>query len=287
MDAKTKKAIDNILSSSNLTFGEESFIYTFTNENISSYLSYFPLSGKNVVTVTGSGDHVLNILLSVDSIHTFDINIFAYYFLILKKYAVVALELDEYLDFLSNRTSYFDQKMFKKIENVWGNEVNALEFFEYIFHLGQSGYLKKTSLFVNNKVEDEQANIARNIYLQEDNYYKLKNIILDKQILFHHSNIKDLKLEEQFDYLFMSNITDYLRNMFSGDVLRKYKKFLYAKIISLLKQHGKIISYMYDGKMEGFASSEIDDVFQYGFTQKPVGKDKILIYEKNIVRKAS
>lgn len=280
MDAQIKKSVDDILSSADLTFKKESFIYTFTNEDIKKYLTYFDIKEKDILTVTGSGDHVLNMLLSVDKIDTFDINIFAYYFFVLKKYAIASLELDEYLEFLSMRKSNFDMKVFAKIKKVWQEEREALEFFEYIFHLKQSPYLKKTSLFVNNKVEDELDNIERNNYLEEQNYYKLKKSIMDKSITFHHSNIKSLNLDKKFDYIFISNITDYLHNMFSGDLLRNYKKFLYASVIPMLKANGQLISYLYEGEIKGFTKDEVKDVLKYHFSEKEVGKDKILIYEK-------
>lgn len=280
MDAVKKKAIDEILTSHDLTFGDLSFIYTFTNENIRKYLSLFNLENKDILTVTGSGDHVLNMLLSVDKIDTFDINLFAHYFFILKKYAVAALELDEYLDFFSMDTSDFDIKKFRKIKQIWQDEKDALYFFEYIFHSKNSSNLKNTSLFVSNKKEGKEENIERNLYLDEENYYKLKRNILDKQITFHHSNIKSLRLEEKFDYIFMSNITDYLFNMFEGDILRNYKKFLYSNLIPMLKENGKIISYLYNGRMQNFSREEMNMVLNYGFTEKSIGKDKILLYER-------
>ena len=280
MDAQIKKSVDEILSSTDLTFKKESFIYTYTNEDIKGYLSYFDLQDKNILTVTCSGDHVLNMLLSVDEIDTFDINIFAYYFFILKKYALYALEIDEYLAFLSMNKPNFDMKTFSKIKSVWQAEREALEFFEYIFHLGQAPYLKKTSLFVNNRIEDENENIKRNNYLDEQKYYELKRTIMDKTITFHHTNIKALELDKKFDYIFISNITDYLHNMFSGDLLRSYKKFLYARIIPMLNQNGKLISYLYDGKMGKYTNEEVKSILQYKFSEKEVGKDKILIYEK-------
>lgn len=147
MEASIKKSIDDILNSSKLKFGEQSFIYTFTNENIKQYLQYFDLHQKDILTVTGSGDHVLNMLLSVAKIDAFDINLFAYYFLILKKYAVATLELDEYLSFLSMEKPNFDKKVFEKIKSNWQQEREALEFFEYLFSLGQASYLKKDFSF--------------------------------------------------------------------------------------------------------------------------------------------
>lgn len=282
MDAKQKQSIDKILSSSDLTFGKESFIYTFTNEDIKSYLTYFPLKEKEILTVTGSGDHILNMLLDVDQLDTFDINLFAYYFFVLKKYAIASLELDEYLDFLSMTTPSFDQKTFGKIKQVWKDEKDALDFFEYIFHIGQASYLKQTPLFVNNKIEDKEENISRNRYLEEEQYYALKKTILDKRVLFHHSAIQSLQLEQKFDYIFLSNITDYLHNMFTGDVLKKYKKFLYSSLIPMLKEDGKIISYLYDGEMKGCNQEEVRNTLCYHFSAQVIGKDKILIYTKEM-----
>ena len=103
---------------------------------------------------------------------------------------------------------------------------------------------------------------------------------MDKSVTFHHSNIKSLNLDKKFDYIFISNITDYLHNMFSGDLLRSYKKFLYASIIPMLKANGQLVSYLYDGEMKGFTKDEVKNVLKYHFSEKEVGKDKILIYEK-------
>lgn len=284
MDEKVKQAIANILSNSKLKFQTESFIYTFTNENIKGYLPYFKLENRDILTVTGSGDHILNLLLCVDSIDTFDTNLFAYYFFILKKYAIVALEVDDYLDFFSDRNPSFDSKIFNHIKLYWKEDQDALAFFEYLFHLSQAYYLKKTSLFVNNKADSISTNRERNIYLEEQNYYKLKRTILNKTVTFHHSNMKSLQIDKNFDFIFISNITDYLYNMFSEDVLRKYKKFIYSNIIPMLKENGKLVSYLYDGKMNGFSDEQVSNILHYNFEQKPVGQDKILVFTN---RKAS
>ena len=284
MDETTRQAIANILNNSKLKFQTESFIYTFTNENLKGYLPYFELEDKDILTVTGSGDHILNLLLSVDSIDTFDINLFAYYFFILKKYAIVALEVDEYLDFFSDHNPSFDSKMFDHVKLYWKEDQEALAFFEYLFHLNQAYYLKKTPMFVNNKTDSIPTNRERNIYLAEQNYYKLKRTILEKKVTFHHNNIKSLHLDKKFDYIFISNITDYLHNMFSDDVLRKYKKFVYSSLVPMLKKDGKVVSYLYDGKMNGFSGEQVSNILHYNFEQKPVGQDKIMIFTN---RKAS
>ena len=113
MDKLDLEAIDYIMASSKLKFSTRSFIYTFTNECIKDYLKFFDLKSKEILTVTGSGDHILNMLLDVDNIDTFDINLYAYYFYILKSYSLITLELDEYLDFFLDKESNYSKRLNK------------------------------------------------------------------------------------------------------------------------------------------------------------------------------
>ena len=53
--------------------------------------------------------------------------------------------------------------------------------------------------------------------------------------------------------------------MFSGDLLRNYKKFLYASIIPMLKANGQLISYLYEGEIKGFTKDEVKNVLKYHF----------------------
>ena len=271
------EAIDNIMASSKLKFSNRSFIYTFTNECIKEYLKYFELKDKNILTVTGSGDHILNMLLDVDNIDTFDINLYAYYFYVLKSYALVTLELDEYLNFFLDKEISYNKKMFDKIKQNWKQDY-IRDFFEYVF---KNYYIKHTSLFTNNKYQDREKFIKNNTYLEEQNYYKLKNNILNKKVNFINSNLTKLTLDKKYDYIFISNITDYLNNMFNSEPLKQYKKFLYKSIIPYLKENGKIISYLYDGKIVGFTNNELDKILKYGFYKKEINQDKILIYKKD------
>lgn len=277
MDKLDLEAIDYIMASSKLKFSNRSFIYTFTNECIKDYLNFFELKSKEILTVTGSGDHILNMLLDVDSIDTFDINLYAYYFYILKSYALITLELDEYLDFFLDKEIGYNKKTFDKIKQNWQDDINIRDFFDYVF---KNYYVKHTTLFTNNKYQDREKFIKNNTYLEEENYYRLKNNLLNKKVNFINSNLTKLNLEKQYDYIFISNITDYLNNMFNNDPLKSYKKFLYKSIIPYLKENGKLVSYLYDGKIVGFTNDELDEILKYGFDKKEVNNDKILIYTK-------
>lgn len=275
------EAIDNIMASSKLKFSNRSFIYTFTNECIKDYLNFFDLKDKKILTVTGSGDHILNMLLAVNNIDTFDINLYAYYFYVLKKYALITLELDEYLDFFLDKEINYNKKVFNKIKQNWNNEVYIKDFFEYVFR----NYNKNTPLFTNNKYQDKEKYIENNTYLDEINYYKLKKNLQNKNVNFINSNFTKLNLTDKYDYIFISNITDYLNNMFDNNSLRSYKKFLYKSIIPCLKENGKIISYLYNGEIKGYSKNELNEILNYGFSQKEVRNDKILVYKKGEIWK--
>lgn len=275
------EAIDNIMASSKLKFSNRSFIYTFTNECIKDYLNFFDLKDKKILTVTGSGDHILNMLLAVNNIDTFDINLYAYYFYVLKKYSLITLELDEYLDFFLDKEINYNKKVFNKIKQNWNNEVYIKDFFEYVFR----NYNKSIPLFTNNKYQDKEKYIENNTYLDEINYYKLKKNLQNKNVNFINSNFTKLNLTNQYDYIFISNITDYLNNMFDNNSLRSYKKFLYKSIIPYLKENGKIISYLYNGEIKGYSKNELNEILNYGFSQKEVRNDKILVYKKGEIWK--
>lgn len=276
------EAIDYIMASSKLKFGNHSFIYTFTNECIKKYLTFFDLRNKEILTVTGSGDHILNMLIDVEVVDTFDINVYAYYFYVLKSYALITLELDEYLDFFLDKNLNYDKKIFNKIKENWKNEIYIRDFFDYIF---KNNNIKHTQLFTNNNYEKRLEFIENNRYLEEENYYILKNSLLNKNIRFINSNLTKLNLDKKYDYIFISNITDYLNNMFNVDSLKSYKKFLYKSIIPYLKENGKLVSYLYDGVIKGYSTSELDKVLNYGFTKESINNDKILIYSKGEIWK--
>ena len=76
-------------------------IYPFTTENIAGYMKGLDLVNKRVICVTGSGDHVLNIvLLGCKNILTFDVNPLTKYYMDLKLSAIKYLSYKEFLDFL-------------------------------------------------------------------------------------------------------------------------------------------------------------------------------------------
>ena len=189
-------------------------VYPFTTENIAGYLD-MDLTGKKIITVTGSGDHIINaILKGCNDITTFDINPLTKEFMELKLEKIKELSLDEYLDYFSN--------------------------------LDQDKY--------NYKYFDIQNKIDCNLYLNEENYNIIKERLDDVKIKFIQSNIIDLNLKSNYDYMFLSNISDYIE-MFCND-LDSYKKL----IDKFLKKVKTIyFAYIYDINSTSKRSA-IDDI---------------------------
>ncbi|MBQ4031351.1 MAG: DUF3419 family protein [Bacilli bacterium] len=153
-------------------------VYPFTTENIAGYMD-MDLTGKKIITVTGSGDHIINaILKGCNDITTFDINPLTKEFMELKLEKIKELSLDEYLEYFSN--------------------------------LDEDKY--------NYKYFDIQNKIDCNLYLNEVNYNIIKERLDEVKINFIESNVIDLELSSNYDYMFLSNISDYIE-MFCNNLV--------------------------------------------------------------------
>lgn len=170
--------------------GKFSKIYPFATENL-NYLSELNLNNKKVITITGSGDHVLNMVLQgCQEITTFDINAKTKYYTKLKIFLIKHLSYKAYLNILGLNN--------KKIS------------------------LTNNSLFERKYLNKERI-IKQNPYLREDNYYHLKSLLKNAKIKYIHSSFEKLKLNSKYDYMFLSNISDYLKLMYKGNYLSKYR----------------------------------------------------------------
>ena len=107
------------------TFHSESFIYKKTNEKLNEFIDLL-LNKDKVLSVIGSGDQILNTLLTKPSkIDAFDISVFPKFFLKLKIASIKSLSRDEYIKFFFSTTEtfldeYYDDLYFDKIrKEIW------------------------------------------------------------------------------------------------------------------------------------------------------------------------
>ena len=106
-------------------FDQTSFVYKKTNERLQDIPDILE-NKKRVLCVIGSGDQLLNILLSKpDKVDAFDISVFPRYFLELKIAAIKTLSREEYISFFIDdidyrKEDYYDDLFFERIAPVLG-----------------------------------------------------------------------------------------------------------------------------------------------------------------------
>ena len=235
--------------------GRFSSIYSFTTENIAGYMYELDLSNKSVITVTGSSDHIINaILKGCTDITTFDINPLSKYYMDLKISAIKELSYDEFLDFLLYDTNKsFSYDIINKLDmnndskTFWLNELSKND---------NNGLKMKESGLFNLKYFDIENIINSNLYINKENYDIIKDRLKYVKIKFLESNLKDLKINKNYDYMFLSNISDYLDIMYDNNSLMEYKELIFK---FLKKVKVIYFAYIYDiGKKD--KRSPIDDI---------------------------
>ena len=224
-------------------FNELSPAYLFTTENISGYLDNLNLEGKDVLTVVGSGDHILNaILKGAKKVDAFDISTYAIMLYYLKEAAIKTLTYQEFIEFFFYRESQSDY--YKKIR--LSLEPGSLTFWDYIYN--QMGFkLFHASIFRGNYYSYAPIAQVRKLsfissYLTEKNYNYLKTKINDCKITCYQRECKDLyDILSMYDYMFFSNIIQY---QIDGD-LEKFRTSI-SRYFTKLEIGGEIkVGYLY------------------------------------------
>lgn len=219
------------------TFHSESFIYKKTNEKLNEFIDLL-LNKDKVLSVIGSGDQILNTLLTKPSkIDVFDISVFPKFFLKLKIASIKSLSRDEYIKFFFSTTEtfldeYYDDLYFDKIRKEL--DIEAEDFWTYLFQYNDWYDIYNSTLFSSESVFEEQA-IIQNKYLDNDEYYHLRDILQSVQINYIESNLLDLKINDTYDLIYLSNILEYVK-----------KSAYFDKIDELsVKNKGIIITYIF------------------------------------------
>lgn len=230
-------------------------MYLFTTENIAGYMNKLDLTNKKIVTVTGSADHILNVILKgCNEITTFDINPYSKYYMELKIAAIKQLKYNDFLDFIlfdTPKTFSYEiitsLKIDEKCKKFWIKEL--------VKNKNDGLKLKYSDLF-NTNYFDPKAKKDYNLYFNQHNYDIIKTRLDNVNIIYLETNLKNLKLEDKYDYMFLSNISDYLDLMFENNCLENYNKL----INNFLKNvHYIYFAYVYDVN-KNTKRSAIDDI---------------------------
>lgn len=230
-------------------------IYPFTTENIAGYMSDLDLINKKVITVTGSTDHILNIVFKGGTdITTFDVNPLTEKYMDLKLAALRSLDFKDFVNFLlydSNISLDYDilssLDMSDSSRKLWLEKLNEFN---------KDGLSLKHSKYFNRNYFNPDSKIWQNLYLNPAGYKLVKKRLSNVRIKFMNSSLETLNLKEEYDYMFLSNISDYIGMMYGKDGLIKYRDLMNK---FLLRVKTIYMAYLYDVGNSN-PRSEIDDL---------------------------
>ena len=234
-------------------FGKYSSIYAFTNENINSYFHRINITDKSILTVASSGDYIFDAYLrGASNIESFDINILTKYYISLKQAAIKTLEYDEFISFFCLDCNYFDifnQKTYQKIRTQLSEE-NTI-FWDSLYHKYNGNKTRKSHLFFSDEEIFEFLKHAV-LYLQPENYMNLKEKLIIQDAFseknFKNINVKNIQdnYEKQFDIILISNIADYIHEIYPTTPIENFKKWLEHDVQKILGENGIIcVAYIF------------------------------------------
>lgn len=248
-------------------------IYSFTTENIAGYFKYLNFKNKNILTVSASGDHIINSLYKgAKTVTAFDINYLALIYTEMKLVALEQLSYKEFIEFfMINKENDIDKnekvleyKIYKeKIRKFLSKD--TIKYWDIIYKtFNNDGYKLRNSYIFNNKYDNNDLKINSNLYLKnEKEYNRAKEKTKQKEIILINSdfkNIKEINLPNQvgYDITLMSNISDYIKSIYKIET--NYLEAYIKEIRNNFKNKANIIvcAYLYNIENTQYRS-EIDN----------------------------
>lgn len=265
-------------------YNQYSRTYYNTNENLRGYVR--SLTGKKVLTVSSSGDQLLNILgcgsIEVD---TFDINKYSPLIQNLKLYSIKYLDNISSINFLDR----LDKNMYLKFNAFIPD--NEKQFFDCLFQYEIKDIYDKLFYY---SLDNNKSN---------NNYFKLKtlNFIrknIDRVKHSHYNcDIYDLYtfLDKKYDAIYLSNISHYARDIdkflnylnylrqYLNDDGKIYYGYLYEKYIYEPMRAIKNINSNFDVKFDKYKYRDIlnhTEVLNIPCAEHRNKKDSVLVLRK-------
>ena len=191
-------------------FGNFDPSYLWTNEDMKLYPKE-NLKGKNILTITSSGDHALNAILNGGSmIDSFDVNIFSKYVSALK---IAMIKKYGYYDFFKRMDwiENMESLNFNSKENIIDSIREYLSHDEYLFW-STFEYLRINNKVNFNDVINVYGNLKKNVYSKAFSYNKLKRNLKNAKITYYDSDIMNIEkiVNKKYDRVFLSNVLEYV-----------------------------------------------------------------------------
>lgn len=233
-------------------------VYLYATEMVSAYYSILNIKNKNIMTICGSGDQVLDaFFMGAKSVIGFDLNQSSEFITNLKIAAIKELSYGEYLEFIGNKLSNkrLNYNIYKKIKTNLNKKTKR--FFDNLYSkfkynnnkLLASDNFRQRDDFVSSSIKDI------NYFLKDKNtYIKMKKILKNAKFKFIQSDIKELYLHKdiknkKFDIINMSNVPGYitgtLQKQGNKDPCGYFIEKIANKLFNMLSDEGFIFYYIY------------------------------------------
>lgn len=254
-----KEKIFNLKNIDVNNFSNLSQIYSFTTENIAGYFEYLDFTDKNILTVSASGDHIINSFYKgAKTVIGFDINYLALIYTELKLVALQNLEYKEFLQFfMINEENDIDRNKKALDYIIYQRKLRkyltrkCAECLDIMYkNFENNGYELRNSYIFNIKYDKNKVKLNSNLYLKSELDYKIaKEKIREKEITLINSNYRDIQLLGlqkllNCDITIMSNISDYIKDIYQNNYVEEY-----IKEIMLNFKNGKsqiVCAYLYN-----------------------------------------
>ena len=277
------------------TFSHHSSMYTFTTEILSGYIKKLGVKDKDVLTVTASGDQILNLVFhGAKKIDGFDLNTNAYYMTQLKIAALKSLFYEEFINYFSacksfedavfvekkveNNLNVFDYNVYQKFSDKLPEDVKF--YWDLLYkEFNYDGSKLHDSVCISS---DSDTAVFANDYLQNaTNYEIVKQKIDNVNINYYVKDILQLHtLSKKYDCILLSNIYDYIVSDWYGVISAEdFNSYVENQLSNLLNENGIIqLAYKYHYKTKNVA---------YGSTLKKLFASKYKIDVNESLNKLS
>lgn len=278
-------------------------LYSFNTEDSASvFCAKKPLiANQNVVTVTGSGDAILDLFLNgVSKIIAFDTNVFTVFYAELKFIAAKQLSFQQFCLFFSS----FNETIYRKLEphlsvstkKFWNELYSYCKIVDMPLKDAEKGglFYPTASIFAGN---DTMYN--PNGYYTEENYARLQRKLQTKSledIQFVNCDLLELPKAANLSncsYAYLSNIMDFMVGVddmkVDNEKLVAFKEFILKRLYPSLKESSVIdLSYIKASWHNGIEAGYYEvykesDGFQ--IEELSNGRDSILSFNSSVLEK--
>jgi len=229
-------------------------MYIYATEMVTSYYQALKVQEKSILTVTGSGDQVIDALfLGAQKVFGFDLNERAGYLAELKMAALKSLTLEEFLDFFGKdmQSATLKYELYIKLKALL--PVNISSFFDQLYaefnnngtNLAKSEYFRQRGDIGTSPIT------SINGYLENaESYRKISAILNQNNPLMFQAGVDDVteRLPDRntkFDLINLSNVPNYLiGNLPGADPVGQFIEIM-KKLTRLLNPGGQIFCYSY------------------------------------------